>query len=431
MNYAHLLRRNPEYTKLWFAGVVSYTGDWFNTIVLLGLVNEFSEGSGLAISIFLTLRVLPPLLVAPITGVLLDRFNRKHLLVASNLLRALIVPFFLLAQSPDTLWIIYIVTIAQFILSALFEPGQTAIIPALVLPADIVEGNTLLSITWSVMLALGAIIGGLFAYYFGATAALLADAATFAVAGLLIAWIEYDPEQGRKLAKAIGVDPSQKEDTSFMEGLRYVQHTPQMAATLFVKFGQSFGSMDTLLTVFATQLFVIGARGEISQALLWSALGFGALVGPLLTNLLNNGSVQRMRRLIGVGYVLLLLRWIILGWANSLFFIGIACFIGAMGGSINWTYSNIIIQKTAPDEKLGRMFSIDWIGFNLSMLAGTMIHGSMLDLFGTVHLDWIIHGTLVASVIPVLIWVWMVWKLENLELQTREDAVCVSPVSGN
>jgi MoxR-like ATPase len=51
------------------------------------------------------------------------------------------------------LWVIYTVTIAQFILSALFEPGQTAILPSLLQPEDIVEGNTLFSITWSVMLA--------------------------------------------------------------------------------------------------------------------------------------------------------------------------------------------------------------------------------------------------------------------------------------
>ncbi|MDQ7037104.1 MAG: MFS transporter [Anaerolineae bacterium] len=200
MNYIRLLRRNPEFTKLWVAQVISLMGDWFNTIVLLGLVNEYSDGSGIAISIFLLLRAIPPLIVAPIAGVLLDRLNRKNLLFMSNILRALIVPFYLLSNSPDTLWVIYVVTIAQFTLSALFEPGQTAIIPSLVHADDIIESNTLFSITWSVMLAVGAIIGGIFAFVFGASAALMTDAATFAVAALMIGWIDYNPEQGRKLA---------------------------------------------------------------------------------------------------------------------------------------------------------------------------------------------------------------------------------------
>jgi len=247
-NYLELLRHNPEYTKLWLAQVISLTGDWFNTIVLLGLVAEYSEGSGIAVSFFLMLRVLPPLIAGPAAGVLLDKFNRKNILVLSNLLRAAVVPLFLLANSPDLLWLIYVVTIIQFMLSAVFEPGQSAIIPALVRPIDIVEGNTLMSVTWSVMLAVGAILGGLFAFLFGSTAALIADSVTFAIAGLLIITVQYDPERGRKLAKQFDIDPKQEEDTSFIEGIRYIRRTPQMAAALFIKFGGSFGNIDTLLT---------------------------------------------------------------------------------------------------------------------------------------------------------------------------------------
>ena len=96
--YLRLLRENPEYTKLWLAQVISLTGDWFNTIVLIGLISQYSNNSALAISLFLTLRVLPPLVFGPFAGVLLDRFNRKHILMWSNLLRALIVPLYLFAM---------------------------------------------------------------------------------------------------------------------------------------------------------------------------------------------------------------------------------------------------------------------------------------------------------------------------------------------
>jgi MFS family permease len=415
MGYTQLLKRNPEYSKLWIAQVVSLTGDWFNTIVLLGLVNEYSGGSGIAISIFLMARALPPLLVAPIAGVLLDRFNRKNLLAASNLLRAIVVPLYLLANSPDNLWIIYIVTIGQFTLSAIFEPGQTAIIPSLVRPDDIVEANTLFSITWSVMLAAGAIIGGIFAFIFGATAALLADAITFAIAGLLIVWVQYDPERGRKLAKQFGAEPYVEEDTSFMEGLRFIRDTPQMAAALFVKFGQSFGSIDTLLTIFATQLFIIGDRGEISQAILWSALGLGAWFGPLLANRVNDGTIKHMRRLISWGFVMMLVSWPVLAWAPGLMVIAFAVLLRAMGGSINWTYSNIIIQKTAPDAKLGRMFSLDWVGFHIAFIITSLVHGALLDILGVERINWIIWGTLIVGIIPILIWFWIVPRLESLE----------------
>jgi MFS family permease len=415
--YLRLLSNNPEYTKLWFASVISLTGDWFNTVVLSAMVARYSDGSGLAISIFLMLRVLPPMIVGPFAGVLLDRFNRKHLLVWSNLLRALIVPCYLLAQSPDSLWIIYAVTTIQFVLSAIFEPGQSSLIPSLVRPVDIIEGNTLLSITWSVMLSLGAIIGGLFAFTFGTTAALLADAATFAIAGWLIATIRY--ESAIAVTETADGKIVAAEDTSMREGLRYIRRTPEIAAALFIKFGQSFGNIDTLLTIFATQLFVIGSQGELSLGILYSALGLGALAGPLLTNLANDGSVAKMRRLVAIGFVLLVVSWPILGMANSLLLVALAIFIRAMGGSINWTYSNVIIQKTAPDAKLGRMFSIDMVGFQLATVISTLSHGTLIDVLGTERIDWIIWGTMLVGLIPAIVWFWAIRWLETREKTIR------------
>ena len=413
--YLRLLRENPEYAKLWFAQVISLTGDWFNTIVLIGLVTQYSGNSALAISLFLTLRVLPPLLLGPIAGVLLDRFNRKHILMWSNFLRAIVVPLYLLANSPETIWIIYVVTIAQFTLSTVFEPGQGAIMPSLVKPTDIVEGNTLFSVTWSVMLALGAILGGVFAFIFGAEAALIADAVTFAVAGLLVMWIQYDPEEGRKLAKALELETGIAEDTSFVEGLRFVRKTPQIAAALFVKFGQSMGNVDTLLSVFATQIFVIGNNGEISQAILWSALGFGAILGPMLANRVNDGSVKKMRRLISYGFIMMAISWVIMGFANSLLIVALAILVRAMGGSINWTYSNVIIQKSAPDAKLGRVFSLDTAGFYFATMVSTIIYGSLIDWLGNENLQWIILGSLLVGLVPTAIWHWIVPKLETME----------------
>lgn len=411
--YQSLLRRNPEYTKLWIAQVISLMGDWFNTVALLGLVAEYSGGSGLAISLFFILRTLPPLIAGPIAGVLLDRYNRKTLLIWSNLLRALIVPIFLLANNPDLLWLIYLVTVLQFTLASVFEPGQSAIIPALVHSEDILEANTLMSVTWSVMLALGAILGGVFAYFFGANLALIADAVTFACAALLIMTVKYQHETASQSPSEHG----HVEDTSFREGLRYIRQTPQVLAGLFVKFGQSLGNIDTIMTILATQFFVIGARGELSLALLWGMFGIGAIVGPLIANRFNDNSLRQLRRLVGVGFVLLVLGWLVLAPATSLALVSFAIFLRATGGSINWTYSNVIIQKTAPDAKLGRMFSIDMIGYHSMTVLSTLVHGYVIDRFGVGQLQAIVLWTALIFLIPLSIWFWGIKKLEQMEAQ--------------
>jgi predicted MFS family arabinose efflux permease len=420
LRYLRLLRENPQFHKLWWAVVISLLGDWFSTPVLAGLIVRYSDGSGVAVSLFLALRGFAPFIFTPIAGVLLDRFNRKHILVASNLLRALIVPFYLFAASAETMWVIYVITIIHFMLSTVSEPGQAAILPSLVKPTDIIEGNTLFSVTWSVMLAVGSFVGAVYAYLFGPTAAILADALSFLVAGLLILWIRYDREEARKIKEELNIHTIHERDTSFREGLRYIAATPQILAALFVKFGQSFANADTLMTIFGAQLFVIGATGELSLGALFFALGLGTLIGPIISNRFNDGSVKQMRRLISFGFILAVLGWPFLGWGSSLFIVAIGIFVRGLGVSINWTYSNVIIQKTAPNAKLGRMFSMDMLGYYLASMTSTLAHGWLIDTLGVERISWIVWGTMIVASIPTLIWFWAVQYLEKIEAENPQ-----------
>ena len=94
MQYIKLLTSNRDFAKLWAAQLVSLLGDWFSTIVISALVVTHTEGTGyqgIAVSAFLIARMLPPLLMRPLAGVLADRFDRKRLLIVSGLIRAVVV----------------------------------------------------------------------------------------------------------------------------------------------------------------------------------------------------------------------------------------------------------------------------------------------------------------------------------------------------
>lgn len=415
--YIQLIRENPGYARLWSAQVVSLLGDWFNTIVLSTLVADYSGGSGLAIGLFLMARFLPPLLIGPLAGVLVDRFDRRRILVYCNTLRTFVVLGFLLATTPDTLWLIYALTIVQFTLSAFFEPGQSAITPSLVKYDDLVIANTLASITWSVMLALGAIIGGAVAAVFGTATALVIDALTFAVAGYLISGIQpRQPEPGEVPARIRTADiPKAGETGSFAEGLRYLSANKATAAVLLIKAGGSIGNVDLLMTVYATQIFVVGTNGNLSLGIMYSAFGLGAILGPLLLNRFHDGSVRKMRRLVMVGFVWAVLGWIVFGGAGSLLVASTALAIRAMGGSVNWTYSSVIIQKSVPDRYLGRVFSLDLAAFQLATVASILAHGALVDLLGSDGVRAVAYGTAVVSTIPLILWTWAVPRMERRE----------------
>ena len=372
-DYIRLLVNHPNFARLWGAQVISLLGDWFNTIVLSTLVAHYSDGSGLAISLFLMSRFLPPLFVGPLAGVLVDRFNRKRILIYSNILRTGVVLMFLLATSPDELWLIYVLTIIQFSISAIFEPGQSAILPALVSHEGLVLANTLSSITWSVMLAVGAIIGGVVGAVFGPVIALTIDALTFAVAAFLI-WTIDMPEKNLPVVEH---DPD--DSGSLIDGIRYLMRNPAIAAVLLVKGGGSLGNIDTLMTIYATEIFVIGLNGQLSLGILYSSFGLGAIMGPLLLNRFNNGTVFRMAQLITIGFMLAVGGWVTISLGNTLLVIAIALVIRAMGGSANWTYSSVIIQKSVPDRLLGRVFALDYASFQLATVFTIIVHGILND----------------------------------------------------
>lgn len=394
--YAGVLRRNPDYSKLWLAQVISLTGDWFNTVVLTTLIALYTNGSGVAVSLFILARFVPPLLISPYAGVLIDRFDRRKLLIASNLLRGMVVPFYLLANSPDTIWIIYVVSIAQSAMAGLFEPAQSAILPSLLRHEDLIIGNTLMSVTWSAMLALGAAVGGLFAARFGITAALIFDALTFLFAAAMTAWLRYTPPPVRRTDIA--------SDGSFREGLRYVRAHPTLGWTLLAKGGTSIGNADTVMAILATQVFVVGVNGTVSLALLYAAFGVGAFFGPMLINHWNDETAQRMRQFILVGFVMSAVSWVFIGLSGSLFMLALAICIRGIGGSINWTFSSVIIQKQVPDAYLGRVFALDYAIFQIASILSTLVHGTLVDTTGLAGIHTILFGTAVAAMIPLLAW---------------------------
>jgi MFS family permease len=422
--YIQILRVNPGFGWLWLAQVVSLLGDWFSTIVLSVLVQRYSPGNeGLAVSGLLLARFVPPMLISPVAGVLVDRFDRKSLLVASNVLRAGVVLMFLLTlDNPSMLWLIYVLSIMQFILSAVFEPGQSALIPSLVDTRDLVRANTLVSITWSVMLAVGAVIGGVIAGLLGAQVALIIDAITFLVAATLILQI-------RVKRQPASPGSEHQDGKSFLDGLRFLRRTPEAASALLVKFGNSIGNVDTLIAIYATQLFFVGSNpesgGEIALGIMYSVFGLGAFIGPLLMNRFHNGSVAALRRFIALGLAWIVIGWVALGLAESLLIVCVALFIRAMGGSVNWTYSTVIIQRTVPDAFLGRVFSIDMAGFYLATVLSTIIHGSLIDLVGAENAQIVALGTVFASLVPLIVWMLLVRWLE------RRQPVQAVPAAGD
>ena len=212
---------------------MSQLGDWFDTIALYTLLSKLTADSGRAIGLLLVARFLPSFIVGTLSGVIVDRFSRRTIMIVSDLMRALVVLGFLLVRRPDQVWIVYALTILQLVFSTFFEPAKTAAIPSIVAGRELLAANAIASATWSVMLTLGAAFGGIVTGWFGTDVAFIVDSLTYLVSAWLIASVHFPRRPKRvksklTIGKALGL-------TDAIEGARYVRERPRVFALLMVK----------------------------------------------------------------------------------------------------------------------------------------------------------------------------------------------------
>jgi MFS family permease len=381
----------------------------------LTLVAILSDGSGLAVSLFLLVRMVPPLLVTPFAGVLADTFNRKKLLIIADISRVGIV-MTLLLFGQESLPLIYILTGLQFAVTAVFDPTKLALLPNVLKRDDLVNANTLESITWSAMLAVGAILGGIVAGVFGVTIALLIDAGTYLISALLIRRVNV-PENIE-----VQLDDDESLNTKgFRDGLNYAKVRPTLLASIWVKAGGSIGNIEAIMAILATQYFVIGANGEQSLGIMYGAIGVGAVLGPVVLNHFHDNSIHAMHRMITIGYILLVVGMVILSNSAFMWIALLGLIVGPMGGSGNWTYSTAIIQKSAANHMMGRMFSLERIALQFVSIISTLLTGWLIDYLGASQIFLVIWIIATLRLIPLLGW-WITLRKLNRPILAKSFA---------
>jgi predicted MFS family arabinose efflux permease len=380
VGYIDLLRENRAFRQLWLGQVVSQTGDWFNTIALYTIILNLT-GSGWYIGLLLVARFVPSFIFGPISGVVADRFSRRSIMIISDLLRALVVLGFLLVRRPDQLWIIYVLTVLQLALSTFFEPAKTAAIPSLVSDRELVAANAISSVTWSVMLTLGAAIGGAITGWFGTNVSFVLDALTFVLSAVLIASVRFPKRPPREkttltLSRALGISQT-------VEGVRYVLHRSRVLALLLVKPAWGLGGgILTLLPIFGERVFPVGKSAALGIGVLFAARGIGTAIGPIVARRISGEGSKRMQNTIGIAFLIGGAFYMAFGSTRSFGTALIVLALAHTGGSILWVFSTVLLQRGVEDNFRGRVFAAEFALMTLTMAASNYLTGELLDRFG-------------------------------------------------
>jgi MFS family permease len=380
VGYGELLRGNRSFRLLWLGQVVSQMGDWFDTIAVYTIALRLT-GSSRSVALIMVARFLPTVVLGPGAGVLADRFSRRSIMIAADIMRAIVVLGFLFVRRADQMWLVYLLTVLQLSFSTFFEPAKTAAIPSIVSDRELVPANAIAAVTWSVMLTLGAAVGGFVAGLFGTNVAFVLDSLTFVASAILIGSVRF-PDRARRakskltVGKALGI-------TETLEGARYVNHHPRVLAYLLVKPAWGLGGgILTLLAVFGERIFPVAGKAATGIGVLFTARGIGTAVGPFIARRWAGETRSQMQTAIGIGFMFGGIFYIAFGVGHSFIFALLFLAIAHAGGSILWVFSTVLLQRATEDQFRGRVFAAELGLATLTMAASNYVVGELMDRFG-------------------------------------------------
>jgi len=449
--YYDLLRQNTEFRDLWLARIVSNLGDWFNLLASAQLIALLTD-SGTAVSLLFLARYLPLFFATPYAGVLADRMNRRNILIAADLLRAVTVLGFLFVRDPSHIWLFYLLTALQFGLSALYNPAHSALL-ANTVPADrLVAANTLDSATWSTMLAVGALLGGVVTALLGVQAAFIIDAASFVLAAFLVLRIPAaigrtatlplgaarsgEAEPSAHDAASVGVrlqdeghstrQPPEGIWRSFISGLNYLRLRPLLLGIALVKAGGSlvWGAINVLEIALANDRFPINGSGTLTLGLIYALVGIGTGLGPIVMRRITGDVPPALLRAIGLGFFGMTLGVLWMGLAGGLPSALGGVTLRAIGVGIFWVFSEALLLGWVEDSFRGRVLAFQWTVFTFAEVLSILFAGFALDT-----LAWSVQQALLAMGMMGIV-VTVIWVIFEAAMRRRNAVAKIVDMAG-
>jgi dTMP kinase len=353
--------------RLWLVQVVSATGDWLGFFAIVAAATRVSGQPATAVGLVLSARIIPGLFFAPLAGVVIDRLNRKHVMIVCDLARAatmLCLPFV------DQVWQLVLASLVLEVFTLLWAPAKEAVVPDLV-PQDHLTTVNSLSLaaaygTFPLAAPIFFALGGLADELAGWPAAdalrvdqeslaFYADALTFCLSALLI-WSIVIPHRTRQRPSAYGrrIDLMQAFH-ELREGWRFIFVSPVVRAVIAALATGLIGGgmLIPLGPIFAD--VVLRYDPTDGYAVLQTALGVGVALGVLVLSV----SQKRLRKVhlfllsvFGAGTSLLLAASMTRMWAAGLL-VGL---LGVFAGSI-YVLGFTLLHENVAEELRGRIFA--------------------------------------------------------------------------
>ena len=347
-------RAYPSYTRYWIANTISRMGDSIDSIAVMWMVLELT-GSTLLMGTVMLCNMLPNILLGPFAGVLADRFNRKKLMIFSDIARGLLVTILAILFMTDQLavWMIFVVTALTSIFETAQHPARAAVRPSLVRIEDLITSNSMHSFSETAAQMIGLACGGAIVATLGIGGALLIDFLTFIISALLISSIKIPSTtssdgQGSDLTVA-------QFFKDLGEGLNYVRSTRiiVICAVLACLINFLLAPLNVLLPVFAKVNLNLDV---VSLSYVFLAEPISMLLASLVVSFITKKIGERWA--LRAGLFLLASGSILFYFVKSAPGVFVCLSILIFGVPIASAGLHTIMQRNTPADKMGRVSSV-------------------------------------------------------------------------
>ncbi len=389
---------NRNFLLLWSAQAISMTAQnatWF----ALAIIIEEATHSSVQLSFVILSSIIPPVLLGLVAGALVDRMNKKRVLVATNLLRGAVVLGYLFYD--QILGIIYLVNILFVSIGQFFGPAEYATIPAVVPKKQLVSANALYNLTFNGSQLLGIVlIAPVFLKLFGAQSLFIGEAVVYVIAGLLVALLPPGEPPAKPLTTLKGGKVARQVWQEIKEGWRFTRSDPYISLamvhlTIIATFILIVAMLGPRFTV-----AVLGIRADDAVYILVPAVA-GILLGTILMpRLVNRVGKEQVISVglwaLGAGVIFLsLLHWLgdrvpeivplTLGLMLQHRAVGLVPAVMVLTTALGFAMAMVmipaqtVIMERSTEHNRGRIFSVQLLLGNLASVLPLIFLGELAD----------------------------------------------------
>ena len=360
------LLRNARFVRLWVGQGLSFVGDFVSTVALVLLVVDVS-GNASAVGGVLVARLLPTL-ASPLVGVLADRLDRRAVLVASDLVRAVLVVGLIFTRDLPTIYaLVFLLGAARTV----FNPTVRAAFPGVVGGGDLTRANALISGTFSFSVMAGPALGGVLVAFVGVEAAFLLDALTFLLSAAILSTIPL-PAPGRE-GEEEGFFREMRAGFGYLAGAR---------VPLVIVAGAFLATLTANAAIPAEAFLakVTFDAGDVGYGLLASLWGGGMILGSALAVVL--GGRMNLVALYFASIFATALAFAGVGLSPT-FALALGCIaVAGTANGLDNVATDTVLQERVPDAFMGRVFAARFLTFSAGEALAYPIGGLIVDATG-------------------------------------------------